>query len=113
MILCSEWMIYIVLGDEETAHELQDSDRSFAEWLLRNNGLIGISRITNRNNKIMIKSGPMKYFAKKLVKLDKHTKNALVKMEFLGTVRDMWLAFEFDDEATEGNREDDRDEEKV
>ena len=103
--------IYRVLGDEDTAHELQDGDRSFAEWLLRNNGLIGISRITNRNNKITIKSGPMKYFAKKLLKLDKHTKNALVKMDFLGTTRDMWLAFEFDDEATDENREEYNDEE--
>ncbi len=39
---------------------------------------------------------PHENFAKKLVKLDKHTKNALVRMDFLGTVRDMWLAFEID-----------------
>ena len=68
--------IYRILGDEGSAHEMQGSDRSFAEWLLRNNGLIGISRIINRNNRITIKSGPMKFFAKKLVKLDKHTKSA-------------------------------------
>ena len=55
-----------VQGDEDTAHELQNSDRSFAEWLLRNNGLIGISRITNRNNKISIKSGPMKTLRRSL-----------------------------------------------
>ena len=97
--------IYRILGNEAGAHELLDSDRSFAEWLLRNDGLIGISRITNRNNRITIKSGPMKYFAKKIVRIDKHTKNALVRMDFLGTQRDMWLAFEFDDEVTDKNRE--------
>ena len=91
--------IYKILGEESSAHELQSSDRAFAEWLLRNNGLIGISRIMNQNNKITVKSGPMKYFAKKIVKLDKHTKNALVRMDFLGTARDIWLAFEFDDEV--------------
>lgn len=93
--------IYRILGDEENAHKLQGSDQSFAEWLLKNDGLIGISRISNKNGRISIRSGPMKYFAKKLVKLDKHTKNALVRMEFLGTVREMWLAFEFEDDTTE------------
>lgn len=93
--------IYKILGDEENAHELQGSDRSFAEWLLKNNGMIGISRIANRNGRISIQSGPMKYFAKKLIKLDKHTRNALVRMEFLGTVREMWLAFEFEDDTTQ------------
>ena len=55
---------------KNAAHELQNSDRSFAKWLPRNNGLIGISRVTNRNNKITIKSDPMKYFEKKLLKPD-------------------------------------------
>lgn len=96
--------IYRILGDEASAHELQGSDRSFAEWLYRNDGLIGISRIQTNNGKIRILSGPMKYFAKQLLRLDKHTKNALVRMDFLGTTRDMWLAFEFDDEVTDENR---------
>ena len=74
--------IYKILGDEASAHELQGGDRSFAEWLYRNGGLIGISKIQNRNGKIRILSGPMKYFAKQLVKLDKHTRNALVRMDF-------------------------------
>lgn len=89
--------IYKILGDEGNAHELQGSDRSFAAWLLQNDGLIGVSRIVNRNGRITIRSGPMRYFAKGIVKLDKHTKNALARMEFLGTVREMWLAFEFED----------------
>lgn len=97
--------IYRILGDEGNAHELLGSDRSFAEWLLRNDGLIGISRISNRNGRIAIQSGPMKYFAKKLVKLDKHTKNALVRMDFLGAVREMWLAFEFEDDTAENREE--------
>lgn len=98
--------VYRILGDEGNAHELQDGDRAFAEWLLRNDGLIGISRIANRNGRIAMRSGPMKYFSKRLVKLDKHTKNALVRTEFLGTVREMWLAFEFEDEeATETGQE--------
>lgn len=102
--------IYRILGAEKLAYELQNSDRLFAEWLLKNNGLIGVSRITNRNNRITIHSGPMKYFAEKIVKLDKHTKNALVRMDFLGVTRDMWLAFEFDDEETDENREEYNDE---
>ena len=32
-------------------------------------------------------------------------------MDFLGTVRDMWLAFEFDDEVTDENSEEYSDEE--
>jgi len=93
--------IYRILGDDAQAHELQGSDRAFADWFLRNDGRIGISRIRIEGGKVQAISGPMQYFAKKLLKIDKHTKNALVRMDFLGTEREMWLAFEFEDEETE------------
>lgn len=103
--------IYRILGDETSAHELQGSDRAFAEWLFRNDGLIGISKIQIRDGKIFIRSGPMKYFRKETIRIDKHTKNALIKMDFLGTTREMWLAFEFDDEGAIEDREEKKNEE--
>lgn len=102
--------IYRMLGNQDHSYELQGSDRAFAEWLLKNDGLIGISRITTQNNKIKILSGPMKYFTSKMIKLDKHTKNALVRMDFLGTTKDMWLAFRFEDEVITRKMEDYKDE---
>ena len=90
--------VFRILGEEENVYELQGGDRAFAQWLEQNGGVIGISRIRIANNKLLILSGPMKYFAKKLIRLDKHTRNALVRLDFLGTVREIWLAFEFDDE---------------
>lgn len=99
--------IYRILGDETNAHELQGSDRAFANWLLENNGVIGISRIRIVENKVQILSGPMKHFSKKILKLDKHTKNARIRMDFLGKASDIWLAFEFDNEAATDRREQD------
>lgn len=46
--------VYRILGDEANTHDLQGSDRSFAEWLLRNDGLVGISRVTIRNKRVWI-----------------------------------------------------------
>jgi len=94
--------IYKILGDRINAHELQGSDKAFAKWLWKNDGVIGISRIRIIENKLKILSGPMQYFAKAVIKLDKHTRNARVRMDFLGKKSDIWLAFEFDDEVAEG-----------
>lgn len=102
--------IYRILGNEAVAYELQGSDRAFAEWLLVNDGMIGMSVLRNKEGKITILSGPMKYFAKSIARIDKHTRNARVRMDFMGTVREMWLAFRFEDEAAIDNREDCTDE---
>jgi hypothetical protein len=89
--------VYRFLSDSEGISELQGSDRAFAEWLWMNDGIVGISRISLENGDLRIHSGPMQHFAKDIVRLDKHTKNALVRMRFLDEEGDMWLAFEFDD----------------
>lgn len=90
--------IYKILGDKTNAHELQGSDKAFAQWLWENEGLIGISRIRIREDKLQILSGPMQHFSRKILKLDKHTKNARIRMDFLGKASDIWLAFEFEDD---------------
>lgn len=90
--------IFRILGSEETAHELQEGDKAFAEWLLKNDGVIGMSRIRMRDGRIHAMTGPMQYFARQVIRMNKHTRNALVRMDFYGTEREIWLAFEFDDE---------------
>lgn len=89
---------YRVLGNGCDARELWGSDLAFAEWLLQNDGIIGISRIRRTGEKIEILSGPMRYFMTDIVKVNKHTKNALARMDFLGEHREIWLAFDFVDE---------------
>ena len=86
-----------LLGDER-AERLHGSDLEFAKWLWINNGLVGVSRIRREGDKVIILSGPMKYFAKSIIKIDYHTRNALVKMHFLDRITEMWLAFEFEEE---------------
>lgn len=98
--------IFRILGDEQAAHELHGGDRAFADWLLKNDGLIGMSRIRITDGRVHALSGPMQYFARQVVRLNKHTRNALVRMDFLGTVREIWLAFEFDDEPEINGGED-------
>ena len=89
--------IYKILGDEANGCELQRSDRAFARWLWMNKGIIGISLLQNHDGKIEILSGPMKYFAEDIIRINKHTKNALVKMRFMDKESEIWLAFEFKD----------------
>ena len=89
--------VYRILGDDCNGRELRGSDFAFAEWLLQNDGVIGISRIRHVGEKMEILSGPMRYFMKDIIKVDKHTKNAQVRMDFLGELREIWLAFDFVD----------------
>lgn len=89
--------VYRVLGDVDGAVELRGSDLAFARWLWDNEGIIGISRVRFAEDGYEILSGPMQTFAERIVRLDKHTKNALVRMDFLGRTSEMWLAFDFAD----------------
>ena len=89
--------VYRFLSDSGGISELLGSDRAFAEWLWMNDGIVGMSRISFETGELRIHSGPMKHFAKDIVRLDKHTKNALVRMRFLDKECDMWLAFGFED----------------
>lgn len=89
--------VYRVLGDIDGAIELRGSDLAFARWLWDNEGIIGISRVRFAGDGYEILSGPMRTFAEGIVRLDKHTKNALVRMDFMGRTSEMWLAFDFAD----------------
>lgn len=89
--------VYRVLDDGDGVVELRGSDLAFARWLWDNGGVIGISRLRFAPDGCEILSGPMRTFARRIVRLDKHTKNALVRMDFLGKTTEIWLAFEFAD----------------
>ena len=88
---------YKILGDGREITELQGKDRVFAEWIWKNNGEIGISRIRTTKTGFEVFSGPLQHFLKEIVKLDKHTKNALVRMDLLEEAKEIWLAFDFED----------------
>ena len=89
--------LYKVLATDTEILELKGSDREFARWLYINDGIIGISRLQFKDGKLKSIEGPMKYFAKKIIKIDKHTSSAKVRMDFQGRQTDIWLAFEFVD----------------
>lgn len=89
---------YRILGDGREIAELRGRDRFFAEWIWKNGGEIGISRIRTSENGFEVVSGPLQHFLREIVRIDKHTKNALVRMDFLEEEKEIWLAFDFDDE---------------
>lgn len=90
--------LYKVLATDDRIVELQGSDKAFARWLYIHNGIIGISKLRFENGILRSIKGPMEYFAKEILRIDKHTRNAMVRMDFQGKQTDMWLAFEFEDE---------------
>lgn len=89
--------VYRILGYGDEIAELSGYDRAFAEWLYINDGIVGISRIRVRDGNLSVSSGPMRFFLNKIIKIDKHTKNALARMSFQNRAVDFWLAFDFDD----------------
>lgn len=89
--------VYHILGDRNEICELSGYDRSFAEWLYLNDGIIGISRIRVSNGNLSVRSGPMRFFLSKIVRIDKHTKNAVARISLQNREIDLWLAFDFDD----------------
>lgn len=96
--------LYKVLATDDKIVELQGSDKAFAHWLYIHNGIIGISKLRFENGILKSIKGPMEYFAKKILKIDKHTCNAMVRMDFQGRQTDKWPAFEFADDSHKDSR---------
>lgn len=92
--------VYYALENMDHERELRGSDRAFAEWLWMNDGVIGLSKLRFLNGQMEVLAGPMQHFTEEIVRVDKHSRNALVRKNFLGRIRDIWLAFEFEDEAS-------------
>lgn len=88
---------YKVLGTSSDGGKLIGEDLKYAEWIKDNNGIIPLSQAILSNGLVKIVSGPLKNFEGKIIKYDKHRRNCLIEIEFLGKTTQTWLPFEFVD----------------
>jgi len=88
-----------LLKYEDRSWGLRDDDRSFAEWIFRLNGLIGMSKAYREGTKVRIKEGPLKNLEGEIIRVDSRNRNAQISFGFNKQVFTAWLAFEWMDEA--------------
>ena len=86
---------YLTTVDGDIA--LSGGDEKFARWILRHNGLIGLSRAMRTENGVELTSGPLFELLRFVQKIDKRNKNALVHLEFYEQPTNIWLPFEFEE----------------
>ena len=83
--------------------ELHGGDLEFAKWIYENDGIIGISTVRTEKGATKVLSGPMLRLADSVVRFDKHTRNALVRISFLDRTAELWLPFAFEGEQSAGS----------
>ena len=88
-----------VTGDCRTqskVYELIGEDRRFAEWIYRNNGVIGVSKAVIENGSFFsVIEGPLKEFCGSIKRLDKHNRKALVRGLFNNNNYEFWMSFDW------------------
>lgn len=75
--------------------QLQGQDLSFAKWVERQGGEIGLSMAVQEGTSIRIVSGPLKDCEGQILKLDKHRRNCQVALGFDQQLLKTWLAFDW------------------
>lgn len=69
-------------------------DQAFAFWLMRHNGIVGLSSAILQGDRVKVVSGPLKDLAGMITKVDKRRQIAKVSFESFGSVKYFWLSFE-------------------
>ena len=77
------------------AWALQGQDLSFAEWLARSGGMLGVSKVYREGERVVVADGPLKDLQGAICKVDRHNRNGQVEINFGGKRMKVWLAFEY------------------
>jgi transcriptional antiterminator NusG len=97
--LSDEDYIYKPLSYGDGTKELSGSDLSFVQLLLRNNGLLDISKAVTEGSKARIIDGPLKELEGQIVKVNKRRRCAELEVDAMGIIGKVWLSFELLEET--------------
>ena len=86
-----------VLDNKNDGGRLVGGDLDYANFVKENNGLVSLSQAIKVNGIVRIVNGPLKKMEGKIIKYDKHNRNCLIEIEFLGKTIATWLPFEYID----------------
>ena len=78
--------------------KLFGDDYRYSEWVLEQNGLIGISKAIKVNEKVKIVSGPLQDLEGYIVEYSKRNRNCCVEVTFMNQTIRTWLPFEWTDQ---------------
>ena len=78
--------------------KLFGEDLRYADWVLRQNGKIGISKAVRINEKVRILEGPLKQLEGYIVEYSKRNRNCCVELRFMNQTIRTWLPFEWTDQ---------------
>lgn len=85
--------------DTYATYALRGSDLEFADWVLKNDGHIGISRATTVGEKTNIVTGPLAFYEGEILKIDRHRHSALVAVSVGKQIRKVWLGLQWINES--------------
>ena len=89
---------YKILKWQLDLGKLFGEDYEYALWVLRQDGLIGVSKAIKVNEKVKIVDGPLAQMEGYIVKYSKRNRNCLVEIEFMNQTIRTWLPFEWTDQ---------------
>lgn len=89
---------YRILKWQLELGKLFGDDYRYSEWVLQQNGLIGVSKAIKVNEMVKIVDGPLADFEGYIVKYSKHNRNCLVEVNFMNQTIRTWLPFEWTDQ---------------
>lgn len=78
--------------------KLFGDDYRYSEWVLIQNGLIGMSKAIKINSKVKIVSGPLSDLEGYIVEYSPRNRNCCVELTFMNQKIRTWLPFEYTDQ---------------
>lgn len=82
------------LGQRDEGYRLQGEDRSFAEMLYANDGIIGIMKTYREGERVRLARGMLGDFEGEIIKLDRRKGRALLQFSFDGNSYKVWVGYE-------------------
>jgi transcription antitermination factor NusG len=89
---------YRILKWQLELGKLFGDDYRYSEWVLQQDGLIGVSKAIKVNEMVKIVDGPLADFEGCIVKYSKRNRNCLVEVNFMNQTIRTWLPFEWTDQ---------------
>ena len=74
---------------------LEGTDREFANWIWQQEGCVGTLDAIHAGDRVEIVDGLLSRLNGKVIRVDKRKQIAMVELNVIGSVRNIWLGFEY------------------
>ena len=91
----------LTYGDEDEEGYLQGQDLGFAEWLKKEDGLVGKLEAVREGDFVRITDGALQEMQGKVLAMNRHRHAVQVEVTLFGARRTVWLGYEVIDKMTD------------